>query len=335
MANIQKQFDEFHSDIKLSDENSVLIEKRDKLKTDLENGLKGSNLSVVEYVLQGSYAIYTGIKPKDGDFDIDVGVVMGCTRSDYAPVKLKEKVKEAIENNFRKPEIKRPCVTVQYKKDGENHYHVDMPVYVKEGENYFLAVGKVNSSDENKYWESADPKYLVNWINDVSTQSRERDQFRRLVKYIKHWKNNKLNDGNCPPSIGFTILARSLYIPVFGQYDDKPNDLSALRKLINNLISRFSLSKYDENGQPVYRLKAELPCTPWKDTFEKVTDNKMARIKENLKTFLSDLDEAIDEERLEEACKIIRRHLKDFPQPPKEATAKVAVASITNTGSSS
>ncbi len=65
MADLQKQFDQFHDDIKLSGENDLLRKKRDTLKKNLEAALKDNDQAptVDKYLLQGSYATYTGINP--------------------------------------------------------------------------------------------------------------------------------------------------------------------------------------------------------------------------------------------------------------------------------
>ncbi len=335
MADIQKQFNEFHDSIKLTDENKLLQEKKDKLKDDLEENLKEEDPSVKEYLLQGSYAIYTGIIPKDGDYDIDVGVVLDCNKNDYEPVDLKEIVKTALQNNFRIPKIRRPCVTTQYIKNGKNEYHVDMPVYVEENGSYYIAMGKSGSSEDKKFWELSDPKYLVDWINGISDDSDERAQFRRIVKYLKYWNSHKMNDGNPLPSIAITIFSRYYFVKYIDFYSNKPNDLKALRSIVQSILNNFHFTGYDEKRSPIYRISVNLPCQPYSDTFAKVTDKKMKTFKEKLEKFKNDLDEAVDEERPEVACELISKHLKNFPIPPKESTAQKTVKSFTNVGSSS
>ena len=73
MVNIQSEFISFHNKIKLSDENSELREKRNILLDKLKKNISQDAASYTTFN-QGSYAMGTGIKPDDGDFDIDVGL---------------------------------------------------------------------------------------------------------------------------------------------------------------------------------------------------------------------------------------------------------------------
>ena len=50
----------------------------------------------------------------------------------------------------------------------------------------YIAKGE---SEDSQEWEEADPKGLVDYINDKVEQGKERDQFRRIVRYLKKWKN--------------------------------------------------------------------------------------------------------------------------------------------------
>ena len=75
MPAVQKQFEDFHTAIKLDndDEKATLREKRkvliDALTANLDKDLPG-----FETFNQGSYAMHTGVVPLDGNYDIDVGV---------------------------------------------------------------------------------------------------------------------------------------------------------------------------------------------------------------------------------------------------------------------
>lgn len=49
----------------------------------------------------------------------------------------------------------------------------------------YIAKGE---SEDSQEWEEADPKGLVDYINDKVEQGKERDQFRRIVRYLKNGK---------------------------------------------------------------------------------------------------------------------------------------------------
>ena len=93
MPAVQKQFDDFHANLKLDedDEKAKLREKRDTLLKTLRANLP-ADVPVFESFHQGSYSMHTGVVPLDGNFDIDVGLIFDCQRDTYTdPVTLKKK----------------------------------------------------------------------------------------------------------------------------------------------------------------------------------------------------------------------------------------------------
>jgi hypothetical protein len=334
MADLQPQFERFHDQIKLSDENKILREKRDILKENLEKGFENNSDApkIDKFLLQGSYAIYTGIKPEKGDYDIDVGVLFDCSKEDIGALKLKNIVKDALDHSSRKIRLKNPCITVQYFQNGANTYHVDMPVYVKrdDGEGYDLAWGK-SSSSEN--WFHSDPEELVTKINDKYTDVEERYQFRRVVKYLKAWKGKKFSFN--VPSIGLTLAVWDMFSSDIDNFDDSRNDLSALKNTISRIHSSFQWTGTDDNGESLYRLKIHLPVVPGNDVFEKLTDKQMTELWTQMGYLLDALSYAENEERSDNACKELEKYFPDFPAPTYQETAKASIFSLNNTGASS
>lgn len=91
MANLQSYFNSFHDAIKLDyDDNKELRDKRDELLEILKANMP-SDAGSFEIFHQGSYAMYTGVKPlDDGDYDIDVGLLFNISKDDYPnPVTVK------------------------------------------------------------------------------------------------------------------------------------------------------------------------------------------------------------------------------------------------------
>lgn len=72
----------------------------------------------------------------------------------------------------------------------------------------YLARGK-DSKPEEICGEKSDPKGLVDYINGAVSDSDDREQFRRIIRYLKRWKNRVFSSsGNAePPSIGITVIA--------------------------------------------------------------------------------------------------------------------------------
>ncbi len=103
---LQKEFEKFHEAIKLIDgvDNAVLRQKRDLLLTDLRDGLKrifqakGKTVPTFTHFNQGSYWMGTGVKPLDGDYDIDIGLQFNFAKGDYLPVEVKTWVLDALKD---------------------------------------------------------------------------------------------------------------------------------------------------------------------------------------------------------------------------------------------
>lgn len=330
---LQSYFEKFNKNIKMDyDENSELASKRDilvrKLKAD-------DDLPSFTTINQGSYAMYTGVKPLDNkDYDIDVGLRFNVNKDEYKPLKLKEKVYEILkEHTEYGAEIKQPCVTVTYKKNGNVGYHVDLVIYSYEDKNdtdsqMYLARGESSSKTENKKWEEADPMGLKEKIMGKFEDEEERAQYRRIIRYLKRWKNLKFkSSGNSePPGIGITLLAYEKFKPKYKEdnvsFARTYNDLEALIYLVKQIKGMF-LYKTCENRKLLYRIKLDLPVTPKTDVFIKMTDIQMTDFKDKIEELLSDLEEVENEVEVVEQCKKLKDIFgDDFEVPEKQDTAK-------------
>jgi hypothetical protein len=338
MANIQKQFEAFNDEIKLKrfEENAILREKRDIIRNKLNDKLPevfenhGENCPVFEFRDQGSYEIGTGIKPIEGDYDIDQGLYFQVTIDTYPdPVDLKKRVHEALNGHTDKVCIRRSCVTVFYHQDNEAIYHVDIAVYSDSSKNADgksrIAKGKENSSDEYRYWEVSDPQALTNLILARFT-GNDRAQFRRVVQDLKRWKDDNFDaDGNAAPlGIGLTVAA---YYNLQATYTDrvagKANDLKAIMELVRSILSQFSLVWDASEKKFVKRLVIKLPVEPWNDLFEKMTNKQAENLEIKLQSLLEALcaaDQAVDPV---DACTELQKVFgDDFPIPEPADTAK-------------
>lgn len=350
MANVQKQFDEFDGAIRLGrfEEEQELRDKRnvirDKLDEKLPQVFDAHDEEKPEHHFrdQGSYELGTGVKPLDGDYDIDQGLYFKAPTSDYPdPVTLKKRVYEALEGHTKSVRIRRPCVTVQYQRQDEPLYHVDMAVY-SDGEcnaddKSKLAMGKENSADEFRFWEVSDPQALVDKIYDKFTGT-DRAQFRRCVRYLKRWRDeNFSSDGNAAPiGIGLTVAAFDDLNPTYSDnVAKKPDDLGALRELVDSVSSRFSKQWDDEEEEWVERLVVTLPVEPRNDLFERMTNRQMQDFRSKLEKLLDALNEAEDEVDPHEACELLRKVFgDDFPVPEKKKTGKKQAAAIVSSSGS-
>lgn len=351
MVNLQKHFEQFNDTIKLKrfEGNQTLREKRDivrnKLKDRLPQVLADHNEEniVPRFRDQGSYEMGTGIKPLSGDYDIDQGVYFDVSAEAYRdPVTLKQRVYEALEGHTQRVEIRRSCVTVFYQREGESLYHVDLAVYSDGSANADgkskLAKGKVGSSEGNTFWEVSSPQKLSETILGKFDDSAERHQFRRIVRYLKRWRDRKFSaDGNGKPSgIALTVAVYDLLQPVITDtFSGTADDLTALTNVVRSMINSFSFTISKETGNVVERLVVKLPIEPSGDLFERMTDNQMVTFKEKLESLLKSLESASELSEETEACKELRHQFgDDFPVPEKKEASRLHGRAIVSSSSS-
>ena len=330
MPNLQKYFIKFHDKIKLDnfDENQTLRDKRDSLLKDLRKRITEDAPSFENFD-QGSYAMNTGTNPKDGNYDIDEGLIFDCSRDDYEdPVELKQMVRNALASGNRTVRIRRPCVTVEYLKNGEVDYHVDLAIYVKRsGETTLdLAKGKEFSESGRRVWEKSDPKGLIDKTRNRFIDKDDKAQMRRCVRYLKRWRDHKIASGK-PFSIALTCAVYHWLQPSKDLFGSEYKDLDALISFVEAMIACF-----DGNGW----LTINLPVEPYGDLNSKMTESQMQTFKEKLEDLRDALRTAQNEDLEDEACKLLEKQFGDeFPVPDKKDTArKVVTAGFAPAGAS-
>lgn len=328
---LQKHFKEFNKKIKMDyDELSELAEKRDiilkKLRAD-------ESLPSFDEFNQGSYAMFTGVEPLDKDYDIDVGLRFKVNKKDYDALNLKKMVYEILKDHTDYgAEIKKPCVTVKYKKNGEVAYHVDLAIYAYEDKDnvdsqLYLARG---TNEDNKEWEISDAIKLKSNIMDKWTDVDQRNQYRRIIRYMKRWKNIKFksNGNGEPPGIGITLLAYEEFNPQKYDWLESKyvfDDLEALTLFVQAVKTKFVPTRYlIENGQWLYKIEAFLKVNPFTNVFQKMTEVQMTNFKKLIDKLYDDLEDVKQESDVVEQCKKLNKIFgEDFPIPTKENESKV------------
>jgi len=353
VANVQKDFQAFDDEIRLGrlSENATLRDKRDAVLDQLEKGLKelrdkGKTIPEYETFAQGSYALGTGIKPAEGDYDIDLGVVFDLAKDDHDPVEVKKWVYEALKDHTQRVEVRRSCVTVFYQRDDEPIYHVDLAVYSSREKNpdskLYLAKGKLGSEGAHRVWDESDPLGLIDTI-EQKFLGEDGQQFRRVVRALKRWKTEwfKLAGSGAPTGIALTISAYH-WFQVCSRIEDavslrrRHNDLEALRKLVDAMLLRFVDNVRNETTDDTgRRLAVTLPVAPHCDLFTKMTANQMATFEARLQKLKEALDGAETDPDRHTACERLRKQLGDaFPVPEKVETAQKRGPAVTSGGSS-
>lgn len=312
---LNSQFMKFHEIIKLDFESEVLCEKRKILQNDFEKKfpqemddlgctIKKSDLTFFD---QGSYRqnSRTVIKSDNVDRDIAVEFPLDIEYFDD-PRKIKNKAKASLERTNRIPKIKEPCITVGYKNADEEIIHIDFPLYAIHNGCHYLARGKEFSSEYS--WEKCDPRGL-NDIFDLWFAGTQGDQFRRIIRYLKRWKNTVYGESTSkdalPPGIALTLSAHK------GFCVNPDNDLEVLFQVVKTIVNCFTV-----NSEGKYSIKEYLPVEPYTDVFFKMSeinqDNyhyKLEKLKEALSFALSVTEEY-------EAAKELQKFFgDDFPLP--------------------
>ncbi|ACT51875.1 CBASS cGAMP synthase [Methylovorus glucosotrophus] len=194
--------------------------------------------------LQGSYKYATLIKPvhSDEEYDVDVGIYFEWGEEqdiEPAPRQLREWVqKELIEyaklcTDIKKIETpaKERCSRASYARQ----FHIDTPVYHfnKDSDSRRLAC----MSDK---WELSDPKRLYKWFKDA-VNGDDRDQLRRLVRYLKTWAAVSFDDvpDSRPSSIFLTVITTEAYKSLWGQRLFGIEDDDALIAIVKILHTRL------------------------------------------------------------------------------------------------
>ncbi|SEO90409.1 hypothetical protein SAMN04488134_11650 [Amphibacillus marinus] len=332
MADLKSQFNSFHDTIKLKEETEVLSSKRDIIINRIKDKLPENTDYSFEIFNQGSYAMHTGIKPLDSDYDIDVGLYFDMSKEDVKPVESKNWIYNALKDHTLDVKIKKACVTVTYAAG----YHVDVTVYSANNNDgkVYLAKGKPTSNTADKYWDESNPKDLIKEIRDRYSDKEDRKQFRRIVRFLKRWKDNTFSSVNGKPT-GISLTSCAYHWLSIQKETDlfsgvtTYKDLDALICVVSIMISNFreELVLIDEEYTWVSRLKVELPVEPKPDLFEKMTSKQMETFKSKLETFLEALEEAKAATDPTDAAELLEKQFgSDFPIPSKSSTGKKAMA---------
>jgi hypothetical protein len=320
MSTLQTGFRQFHDAIKLDDENETLRQKRDILLKKLSEKISKDAASYTNFN-QGSYAMNTGIKPEDGDYDIDVGLKFDINKTDYTdPVVVKKWVRDALEGHTKSVKIRRSCVTVQYQEGSEPLYHVDFAVYAAKNDDgkLYVAKGKESSDASNKYWEVSDPQGLIQKILEKHSDNRDAQQFRRIIRYMKKWRCRKFSSsGNeAPTGIALTILAYNLFSPNYTtnplDFSRSYDDFTALHNLVKSIQGQFSLTYEDDVSG--YTISTSLPVEPYNNLFDKLTLKQKTAFRDKIIAMNDKLEEVKNKSSLSDKCTLLQDLFgTDFP----------------------
>lgn len=267
MADVHSLFLKFNDNITLSSSKADFLKtSRDAIRRDIKKWFSDNDKKQPKFCWQGSFSMKTTVNPLNDEYDMDDGVYLQGyeedSLDDYPAVYTAHSwVKSAVDNRTSCHTMdKNTCVRVKY----ANNYHIDLPIYIVKENKAYLA-------HKSKGWTISDPKAFTDCFIDKVKMNSE--QLRRLVKYLKAWK-----DYNHVPLKGIEITI--LVVDSFSDYDGR--DEISLRNTVQGistvLHTSFSCTK---------------PVEPYEDLFESKTDNQKKEIKESLKRLIYSLDSAI------------------------------------------
>ena len=197
---LEKYWDE---KVKLSQEKyNELMQKRDLQIAKLKANLSAEPYypQPLEFINQGSYAMKTLIQ-QDEEYDIDVGVVFDKVALDSferkEPAYIKNHIGKKLKDDrfLKTPSVLKNCVRINYKEN----YHIDMPVFRKNGEILELASARS--------WEQSDPKSINKWF---ATEKSNKAHLKKIVQLLKKWSKSR-NEWSMPSGLIFSILASECY----------------------------------------------------------------------------------------------------------------------------
>ena len=125
-----------------------------------------------------------------------------------------------------------------------------------------MAVGKRHSEDNRSGLEPA-PRELIDWVNDYDADevygSNKHDQFRRIVRYLKRWRNHTFGDDVRRKiySIGIAVMVKESFCPSIN--DEGFLMTSCTERTINHILnyrSYFTLVDVDK-----YKISVALPVS--------------------------------------------------------------------------
>jgi len=325
---LKKQFSDFYNEIRITSESDYLREKREILQSDIENRfpneLKKHDIELkkgdIQIFDQGSYKYHTTIKNKV--IDRDIAVIIPLNIYDYPDTrKIKRYLRDAL--NYvaaREVNIKEPCVNVTYYEDQEEWMHIDLPLYAKHNGKIYLSRGREFGTPS---WEPADPEGLN---TDLCGKINGNEQLRRIIRYIKKWKNEKYANSTLayevPPSIGLTYLACDCFVGISSSEGD--DDLASLQQTMSAILNKFGKT-YKNNVLVKADISRYLLVEPYSDIFKKMkecSDNYGVTFYNRLSKAVERLTNAVNVESDHDAGVYVQKVFgADFKVPPKQATS--------------
>lgn len=325
----QRYFSDFYRTIKADNinENDVLRDRIYMVKDNINEYLMKNALPNFQFFNLGSYAVNTAVKPVDGKYNVDLGICFDIMLEDYEnyrdPIEVKKWIQYALESSADEVQITRYGVTAQYKNEGQAA-QVNIAVYANnlEEDKYYIAMGKPYSMEENKMWQLSNPKDVMEKIVSHYTHIEHKEQFIRIISYLKRYKDLKFTSKGISASLGFGI---TMFALEYLDLDKNSEDLTVLKNFVDTIVDKFQIIKDDE--MEIERLRYTLPMEPENDLFSEMSDLQMDYFKRELRKLSNILGEVKENGDALEGCMLLQEVFgSEFPVPEEESTRNSAYA---------
>jgi hypothetical protein len=248
------------------DQREFLQEQWNNLAVHLRKTLDNRHGYTISTWLQGSYKYATLIKPvHSGErYDVDVGVYFEWDDEQDAeptPKQLRDWVQaELLEYEKSCEELKNVEVPPKERCSRSSYirqFHIDTPVYHL---NTGTDVRRLACLSDK--WEHSDPKKLYKWFKDA-VSGDDRDQLRRLVRYLKAWAAVSFDDApdSRPTSVFLTVVATQAYQDLWanrllGLADDDAL-VAVIKKVHGRLFDDRKVANPVDTSEDLNRMSSE------------------------------------------------------------------------------
>lgn len=258
MANLFKEFYQFNSVIRLTDEDrKLLVFSRNTLRKRVRSNFNNLDVETrraieIFFQSQGSFIMDTIIQPVSKDFDLDDGIYL-ITKENVKEFVTTQNLHDwvitcvDVDNSDEKVEDKATCVRVSYPLG----FHIDLPIYLKQ-EHFDPELADTKSG-----WKLSNPVEFIEWFETkaesgfrseflyeyrnqrenyskwLSDMRKADSQIRRLVRYMKAWGDLKRKEMPC--GLILTILVANNYV-------QNDRDDVALKETLQQIHSTLKFS---------------------------------------------------------------------------------------------
>ncbi|TNE81394.1 MAG: hypothetical protein EP332_04545 [Bacteroidetes bacterium] len=302
MANSDKLFKEFNSNLQIPKSKRDAIKKsddvlRDKIRKNFKENHPGY---IPRFYQQGSSKTKNRIRTKDDTCDLDDGVYFKDNPDNVSGTTLQSWVKKAVDGiTDSTPSHRKKCITVDYKAG----YNIDLPVFLFNADKDMHPKLAVKDAE----FQEDDPKEFIEEFNKLKDAG---GQLIRISRYLKGWCDHKRE--KMPNGLSMTVLAM--------KYLEK-NDRDDVALKFTLIAIETALKK---------EFKCIMPTTPKDDLFVDYDKIRKENFLNNLADFIADAKKAVDEEKNRlKASRLWQRHLgKTYFPEGEDEDEKASSASL-------